>query len=346
MAIPTSGISMLMVAGWHIYKWRQNKAAINAIRNLPILEKSVLLAVIQSNGSAIGVAIDELKYTYLKFQLITHNIPYREYEHINCPSGIFKPFEFSLMIFDVKYDVDVQPGEDQDAVLRVRIANQQIDALYEWIATLGMPHTLNKWDMIGETELYCGHVLAESWPKHDSAIPNQIVLMKNLKTLALVNRRITEIPKTISRLEKLEELKLGGNSLTELPDEVCNLKHLRMLTFWYSKVTRLPEKIGNLRLLEGLDFSYNGLLSLPESVIELRGIKRLYMNGNSGIILSDRQTKWLVHLIEAGTKISMDTVVAKQLPLNKISQEINLNLDCVYFNSPPEDTDSEEALLN
>jgi len=97
------------------------------------------------------------------------------------------------------------------------------------------------------------------------AIPERIVMMKNLVELNASRNRLSRIPNEIRALTNLARLNLSHNPslLPDMPHSMMRLTGLRELRLANTGLLRLSDSISLLQKLELLDLSDNQLLSLP-----------------------------------------------------------------------------------
>jgi len=106
------------------------------------------------------------------------------------------------------------------------------------------------------------------------AIPQSILLLKNLEALYIYNnKRPMVVPNSIGNLANLTELKLFGDSIASLPPTIGSLTNLKHLHLHNNVLTNLPDeiiKLQNLRLpTNGVGFvklDGNRLCNLSDSI--------------------------------------------------------------------------------
>jgi len=105
-------------------------------------------------------------------------------------------------------------------------------------------------------------------------IPDEIVELKNLRSLSLTGSRLTEVPKVILQLQQLEYLDLSNNHLSDLPVELFDLIELQYLDISDNRILLISPVIAKLTNLRYLHLENNrgypprSILSLPH-LIEL-----------------------------------------------------------------------------
>lgn len=135
-----------------------------------------------------------------------------------------------------------------------------------------------------------------------SALPNDLVLLKNLKTIFLGNNKFTEYPKILAELPMLgmigfksnqihtipenafppllRWLILTNNNLKELPKSIGNCVHLQKLPMAGNSIEELPKEMENCKNLELLRVSSNQLKTIPKWLFSLPKLSWIAFDGN------------------------------------------------------------------
>ncbi|XP_060067336.1 malignant fibrous histiocytoma-amplified sequence 1 homolog [Ylistrum balloti] len=139
--------------------------------------------------------------------------------------------------------------------------------------------------------------------KLNSVIPEQILMLSELKVLNLSGNYFTELPKEVAGLKKLEKfvmrrnallrlpdsifdlefletLELSDNYLYEIPPAVQNLKNIRYIDLQGNKLTGLPDELGRCFSLVHLSLACNELTSVPDSICRLLKLQELSLDHN------------------------------------------------------------------
>jgi len=114
---------------------------------------------------------------------------------------------------------------------------------------------------------------------HLSALPNVGKLVA-LKTLSVSNNKLSSLPDDISLIRGLKSLTLHGNQLSELNAAVGDLEFLEKLDLRLNKLLFLPTTISKLRNLKQLDVSENLLQTLDPSLCDLHTIEKAEFKDN------------------------------------------------------------------
>ena len=101
-----------------------------------------------------------------------------------------------------------------------------------------------------------------------------------IKTLSLSNNKLYTLPEDICLIKGLKSLSLHGNRLRELHSSIGQLVHLEKLDLRSNQLTYLPTAISQLRNLKHLDASENLLVSLEPSICDLVAVERLELKDN------------------------------------------------------------------
>ncbi|KAG0420509.1 Protein lap4 [Dictyocoela roeselum] len=133
-------------------------------------------------------------------------------------------------------------------------------------------------------------------------IPDEIMMLINLKRLAVSNNRLEKVSPALACLEMLDWLDLTRNKLfelpfsihkmpfvglglsenafTEIPQCVLRMKRLRKFGFFSNMVQTISPSIANLISLTKIDLSHNLIFELPEEIGELLNLKWLNLTRN------------------------------------------------------------------
>jgi Leucine-rich repeat (LRR) protein len=125
------------------------------------------------------------------------------------------------------------------------------------------------WVRANQTKLQSITVLDMSYGPHLQALPPEIGLLVNLKTLRLVETDIDSLPSNFSQLTKLKRLDLSRNHFTSWPSAICQFSNLEELDLSDNQINSLPEDLVLPSTLKHLDISHNQLQSLPASFLRL-----------------------------------------------------------------------------
>ncbi|XP_040367141.1 disease resistance protein RGA2-like isoform X1 [Rosa chinensis] len=117
---------------------------------------------------------------------------------------------------------------------------------------------------------------------HEGPLPTSFVNCKNMRTLTLLDSRITTIsPGSIMQMKCLRTLNLSCNKLNEVPKEIGELIHLRYMDLSGSyNLKELPDAVCDLYNLQTLVLVVcSKLEKLPKAMGKLINLKHLYVRG-------------------------------------------------------------------
>ncbi|MHA1975761.1 MAG: hypothetical protein ACW98I_02540 [Candidatus Hodarchaeales archaeon] len=113
-----------------------------------------------------------------------------------------------------------------------------------------------------------------------STLPRSIQGLNDVQMINLSNNRFNRIPREILVLSSLQGLILRDNILDTIDDEIRRLKELKIFDLETNNLKRIPKSLGNLRKLEILILKDNDLISLPSSLKDLQNLKMIDLRGN------------------------------------------------------------------
>jgi len=111
--------------------------------------------------------------------------------------------------------------------------------------------------------------------------------LQNLKSLYLSGNALWSLPDEMGSLPALDHLDVANNKLTELPQSLAGLDKLQQLYVSKNKLRALPEWLSDLPVLSVLYANKTGLKTLPASICDIKSLKRLSLDDNGGIDVSN-----------------------------------------------------------
>ena len=112
------------------------------------------------------------------------------------------------------------------------------------------------------------------------SVHENIGLLKELKSLDIVDANLPDLFKGIGKLTNLGRLKLKRSKIEQIPEEIGGLKNLRTLDLTANRIKSLPESIGGLKSLIWLELGENALEELPDTIGALEDLENLNLSEN------------------------------------------------------------------
>jgi len=111
-------------------------------------------------------------------------------------------------------------------------------------------------------------------------IPNELILLANLRQLDLYNNQITSIPSEIGFMGNLEKLLMHDNIITSIPREIGWVKNLQTLWLNDNQIKHVPSEIGMLTNLRDLELANNDLATIPTEIGLMTSLNALWLGEN------------------------------------------------------------------
>ena len=102
----------------------------------------------------------------------------------------------------------------------------------------------------------------------------------SLKTLSLANNRLFSLPEDIHLIRGLRSLILNSNQLQELPKTLGELEALERVDVRSNKLVNLPVTFSHLKNLKTLDATDNRLQTLHPSICDMHALERIELKDN------------------------------------------------------------------
>ena len=110
--------------------------------------------------------------------------------------------------------------------------------------------------------------------RHLDSIPYNIVKLKGLLNLSIINANMKELPESIGQLISLKSLMIaysvknsyGVHSINKLPDSFSKLENLQYLMLGRTGITTFPMVLCDLKKLQYLDISDTKIDSIPDCI--------------------------------------------------------------------------------
>lgn len=125
------------------------------------------------------------------------------------------------------------------------------------------------------------------------SIPEQIGLLKNLRSITIYEQKCQQLPQSFSQLNQLTYLSIKKCSLSILPSSFGNLTQLEHLDLIRNELQLLPDSITQLPSLKKLYLGANQLKQLPTSIGQLKAIEILDLFSHDDAWYPPNETDWL-----------------------------------------------------
>lgn len=177
-----------------------------------------------------------------------------------------------------------EPARVEILSVRVAAKNARIPdfTMFPRLRTLSLSGKLASWREVPSSIWSCSTLRALTLC--DTSIEDlsdDLVGLRNLQHLYLVNNRLASLPASLGRLTALESLVCGNNRIEVLPASIGKLSRLERLNCACNALTKLPAQLGKLQQLRELDTSNNRLTSLPRGLFGLRRLHKIDVSGNA-----------------------------------------------------------------
>ena len=286
-AIPTYGVSILILFGYMFYKTKNLKSNLNnAIKFLA------------KENSVIAVCFTEINYVQaLAFV--------SEFGKMIKKTGTY--IEFNIAIEGCIYAVILDREPNGKGIVLNAKNIHWVMHVHMWLSKyLSYKYVPTFTEIPLLTSIVLGSAIHPEYSYNVKEISVYLCKSKSLEKLYLQHNLIAELPEEIGDLENLKDLKLGGNCLKKLPKTIGNLKNLEILTAWSNELVEIPPEIGQLSNLKGLSFWGNPLAKLPEEITKLTKLEILELGLMPNLTLSPSQKIWINNLIESGCDVWLD----------------------------------------
>ena len=112
-------------------------------------------------------------------------------------------------------------------------------------------------------------------------LPQNFILLQQLKDLLLQENNFCCVPEVIGELSNLERLNLAFNpTLSKVPKSLGQLKNLESLDLMYCAFRDFPKVVFDIVSLDYLNLAYNTLEEIPEGIGKLKNLNRLDLRGD------------------------------------------------------------------
>lgn len=172
--------------------------------------------------------------------------------------------------------------------------------------------------------------------KLNSVIPEQILMMSELKVLDISGNYFTELSSKVAGLKKLEKFIMRRNALLRLPDEIFDLEHLENLELSDNYLYELPDSVKSSKNIRYIDLQGNKLKSLPDSICKCLSLVQLSVAGNELETVPE-----LIYRLSSLQELNLERNNLKELPmlldkLTLLEKTGRLSVYDNYLTKPPQ----------
>ena len=115
---------------------------------------------------------------------------------------------------------------------------------------------------------------------HLTCLPDNIIMLTNLKELNLLKNKIVQLPSRIGLMIALQKLEVANNLLTSVPASFGALQLLTVVNLECNKIRVLPENLDHLVSCKYLNVNNNCLVRLPKCVARMPKLEILSASQN------------------------------------------------------------------
>jgi Leucine-rich repeat (LRR) protein len=101
---------------------------------------------------------------------------------------------------------------------------------------------------------------------------------------------------TLEELKNLKSLTLDHKKITQLPNMFCKIKTLKFLSLHSTQISSLPTNFGDLNNLIFLELSRTKITHLPQSICNLTKLKLFYFDNNE--LLVRKNNKQMIDFLD------------------------------------------------
>jgi Leucine-rich repeat (LRR) protein len=112
-----------------------------------------------------------------------------------------------------------------------------------------------------------------------TALPNELFVYKNLKSLDISKNHIRELSDSLASLKQLRNINLERNKLDKFPLVFCRMMELRTINLGLNAIENIPICIEGIKHLENLLLYDNPISAIPEEISNLKELKYLDLSG-------------------------------------------------------------------
>ena len=118
-------------------------------------------------------------------------------------------------------------------------------------------------------------------------LPQDLVELKNLRSLRLNYNKFEEVPSIVSSFPKLQLLELSGNQLEAVPMNLRYLTHLKEIDLSGNRFSEFPPVLLVLPVLQSLNLENNTIDKVPDNIDDMKALNKIDLSTNRLTVLPD-----------------------------------------------------------
>lgn len=127
---------------------------------------------------------------------------------------------------------------------------------------------------------------------HNRPIPNELVILPELKYLCLFRNQYTDIPQSLFQLTKLKRLSLCYNEINIIPKDILRLTSLEILDLNNNNILKIPKWLCKMNLKDLL-LHTNQISKIPNDIVNM-SLNELDLRNNPILIDKIPQCTYII----------------------------------------------------
>ncbi len=260
---------------------RSLKLASNNLESFPLLTTFAALEILDlSMNQLLNLPTLLTRLPSLKACSLDHN-PLR-----NFPQAVlWMPNLLSLSLNDIRMSTVPHTISQLTNLTHLNVACNLLATLPQSLGKLTNLRSFeasgNTLDTFGSTWNFPGLTALNLSQNRFNALPSNLFMMRNLRTLMVTNNFLARIPNDIQSLTRLQHVDFSHNLIRQITNDMSALGHVQTLNLAHNLLRQIPEGILSLtQELTCLNLGYNALEEIPEGIGALLSLRTLFLNHN------------------------------------------------------------------